>query len=166
MNGSRGCQSGGGAGSVCGAERSGPWRLAFDTMLAGRSQIADPFRVVKLANQRFDQARRLAQRERLGIVATAAIRCIDRGGCSPRLMNVSTSGAPDGSSGTMSWRPSRSLLGGKSSRCLVSDLEPHGGLRSLSALMLGALATGVDLTTAKAVGSRGVFPSRGVVRND
>jgi hypothetical protein len=33
---------------------SGPWRLAFTTMLPGAIEVADPFHVVKLANQRLD----------------------------------------------------------------------------------------------------------------
>lgn len=30
---------------------SGPWRLPFDTMLPDAAQVADPFHLVKLANQ-------------------------------------------------------------------------------------------------------------------
>ncbi len=33
---------------------SGPWRLAFTTMLPDATQVADPFHLVKLANQRLD----------------------------------------------------------------------------------------------------------------
>lgn len=45
---------------------SGPWRLAFDTMLPGAIQVADPFHLVKLANQRLDEVRRRVQNETLG----------------------------------------------------------------------------------------------------
>jgi transposase len=45
---------------------SGPWRLAFDTMLPDADQVADPFHVVKLANQRLDEVRRRVQNETLG----------------------------------------------------------------------------------------------------
>lgn len=45
---------------------SGPWRLAFDTMLPHATQVADPFHVCKLANQRLDETRRRVQNETLG----------------------------------------------------------------------------------------------------
>lgn len=45
---------------------SGPWRLAFDTMLPDADQVADPFHLVKLANQRLDEVRRRVQQETLG----------------------------------------------------------------------------------------------------
>lgn len=45
---------------------SGPWRSAFDTMLPHATQVADPFHVVKLANQRLDEVRRRVQNETLG----------------------------------------------------------------------------------------------------
>ena len=45
---------------------SGPWRLAFDTMLPDAAQVADPFHLVKLANQRLDEVRRRVQNETLG----------------------------------------------------------------------------------------------------
>lgn len=45
---------------------SGPWRLAFDTMLPDARQVADPFHLVKLANQRLDEVRRRVQHETLG----------------------------------------------------------------------------------------------------
>jgi transposase len=45
---------------------SGPWRLAFTTMLPDAVQVADPFHVVKLANQRLDDVRRRVQNETLG----------------------------------------------------------------------------------------------------
>ena len=45
---------------------SGPWRLTFDTMLPHAGQVADPFHVVKLANQRLDEVRRRVQHDTLG----------------------------------------------------------------------------------------------------
>jgi transposase len=45
---------------------SGPWRAAFDTMLPDATQVADPFHLVKLANQRVDEVRRRVQNETLG----------------------------------------------------------------------------------------------------
>ena len=45
---------------------SGPWRLAFDTMLPTAAQVADPFHLVKLANQRVDEVRRRVQNDTMG----------------------------------------------------------------------------------------------------
>jgi len=45
---------------------SGPWRLAFDTMLPDATQVADPFHLIKLANQRLDEVRRRVQNETMG----------------------------------------------------------------------------------------------------
>ena len=45
---------------------SGPYRVTFDTMLPDATQVADPFHVVKLANQRLDEVRRRVQNETLG----------------------------------------------------------------------------------------------------
>jgi transposase len=45
---------------------SGPWRLAFTTMLPGAVQVADPFHLVQLANQRLDDVRRRVQHDTLG----------------------------------------------------------------------------------------------------
>ncbi|MGZ4708107.1 MAG: ISL3 family transposase [Acidimicrobiales bacterium] len=54
--------------AICWAvlDLSGPWRLAFDTMLPDAGQVADPFHLVKLANQRVDEVRRRVQNETLG----------------------------------------------------------------------------------------------------
>ena len=45
---------------------SGPYRKVFDTVLPDAVQVADPFHVVKLANQRLDEVRRRVQNETLG----------------------------------------------------------------------------------------------------
>lgn len=45
---------------------SGPWRLAFDTMLPAAVQVADVFHLVKLANSKLDEVRRRVQQATLG----------------------------------------------------------------------------------------------------
>lgn len=45
---------------------SGPYRLVFNTMTPGAVQIADPFHLVKLANEKLDEVRRRVQNETLG----------------------------------------------------------------------------------------------------
>jgi transposase len=45
---------------------SGPYRSVFDTMLPDATQVADPFHLVKLANQALDECRRRVQNETLG----------------------------------------------------------------------------------------------------
>ena len=45
---------------------SGPYRAVFDTMLPDAIQVADPFHVVKLANQKLDECRRRVQNETCG----------------------------------------------------------------------------------------------------
>jgi transposase len=54
--------------AICWAvlDLSGPWRSAFDTMLPDAVQVADPFHLIKLANQRLDEVRRRVQNETLG----------------------------------------------------------------------------------------------------
>ena len=54
--------------AICWAvlDLSGPWRLAFDTMLPDAGQVADPFHLVKLANLRLDEVRRRVQHETFG----------------------------------------------------------------------------------------------------
>ncbi len=44
---------------------SGPYRAAFDAMLPGTIQVADPFHVVTLANATLDECRRRVQNELL-----------------------------------------------------------------------------------------------------
>lgn len=45
---------------------SGTYRAAFDTVLPDAIQVADPFHVVKLANQKLDECRRRVQNQTLG----------------------------------------------------------------------------------------------------
>jgi transposase len=47
-------------------DMSGPFKAVFDTMLPDAVQIADPFHVVKLANERLDDVRRRVQNTTLG----------------------------------------------------------------------------------------------------
>lgn len=45
---------------------SGPYRKVFNVMLPNATQVADPFHVVKLANQKIDECRRRVQNETMG----------------------------------------------------------------------------------------------------
>lgn len=45
---------------------SGPYRATFDTILPDAHQVADPFHLTKLANQRLDEVRRRVQNQTLG----------------------------------------------------------------------------------------------------
>ena len=45
---------------------SGSYRTAYDRVLPNAVQVADPFHVICLANQRFDEVRRRVQNETLG----------------------------------------------------------------------------------------------------
>lgn len=96
--------------AICWAvlDLSGPWRLAFDTMLPDATQVADPFHLVKLANQRLDEVRRRVQTETLGhrghkddplyrsrrLLTRADERLDDRG--RQRLLGLLAAGDPKG----------------------------------------------------------------------
>ena len=45
---------------------SGPYRLVFNTMVPDAVQVADPFHLVKLANQKLDEVRRRVQNDTTG----------------------------------------------------------------------------------------------------
>ena len=47
-------------------DMSGPYRTAYDRVLPNALQVADPFHVIRLANQRLDEVRRRVQNETLG----------------------------------------------------------------------------------------------------
>ena len=48
------------------SDMSGSYRMAYDKVLPDARQVADPFHVVRLANQRLDEVRRRVQNETLG----------------------------------------------------------------------------------------------------
>ncbi len=87
---------------------SGPWRLAFDTMLPAATQVAGPFHLVKLANTKLDECRRRVQNETLGhrghktdplyrsrrLLTKADERLDDRG--RSKLMGLLDAGDPQG----------------------------------------------------------------------
>ena len=60
---------------------SGPYRLVFNTMVPDAVQVADPFHLIKLANQRLDECRRRVQNETMGHRGRKATRCIGAVGC-------------------------------------------------------------------------------------
>ena len=45
---------------------SGPYRKAYNRVLPNALQVADPFHVIRLANQRLDEVRRRVPNETLG----------------------------------------------------------------------------------------------------
>ena len=47
-------------------DMSGPYRVAYDKVLPHARQVADPFHVIRVANQRLDEVRRRVQNETLG----------------------------------------------------------------------------------------------------
>ena len=47
-------------------DMSGPYRKAYNRVLPNAVQVADPFHVIRLANQRLDEVRRRTQNETLG----------------------------------------------------------------------------------------------------
>jgi transposase len=101
---------------------SGPWRLAFDTMLPDATQVADPFHLVKLANQRLDEVRRRVQHETLGhrghkndplyrcrrLLTKASERLEDRG--RSKLLGLLDAGDPRGEVRT-AWHAKETVRG-------------------------------------------------------
>jgi transposase len=87
---------------------SGPYRATFDVMLPHVWQIADPFHLVRLANQRLDEVRRRVQNQTLGhrgrkddplyrarrLLTKADERLDDRG--RTRLLGLLDAGDPHG----------------------------------------------------------------------
>jgi transposase len=87
---------------------SGPYRAVFDTMLPDAVQIADPFHLIRLANQKLDECRRRVQNQTLGHrgrkidplyrarrLLTRADERLDQAGRS-RLLGLLDAGDPDG----------------------------------------------------------------------
>ena len=60
---------------------SGPYRAVFDTMLPDATQIADPFHLIRLANQKLDECRRRVQNQTLGHRGRKTDPCIGPGAC-------------------------------------------------------------------------------------
>jgi transposase len=101
---------------------SGPWRLAFDTMLPDATQVADPFHLVKLANERLDEVRRRVQNDTLGhrgrkddplwrsrrLLTKADERLDDRG--RTRLLGLLDAGDPRGDVRT-AWHAKETVRG-------------------------------------------------------
>ncbi|MFN8103921.1 MAG: ISL3 family transposase [Acidimicrobiia bacterium] len=122
---------------------SGPWRLAFDTMLPHAIQVADPFHLVKLANQRLDEVRRRVQNDTLGhrgrkpdplfrcrrLLTKADERLDDRG--RQRLLGLLEAGDPRGEV-RMAWHAKEVV------RSLFDPMEPEIALEFVTRL-------GIDL---------------------
>lgn len=87
---------------------SGPYKAVFDDVLPEAVQVADPFHVVRLANQRLDECRRRVQNETLGhrgrktdplyrarrLLTRADERLQDKG--RTKLVGLLEAGDPDG----------------------------------------------------------------------
>lgn len=87
---------------------SGPYRTAYNQVLPNALQVADPFHVIRLANQRLDEVRRRVQNETLGhrgrkndplyrirrLLAAASERISDQG--RTRLRGLLDAGDPYG----------------------------------------------------------------------
>ena len=87
---------------------SGSYRTAYDRVLPNALQVADPFHVIRLANQRLDEVRRRVQNETLGhrgrkadplyrirrLLTSASERISDRG--RTRLRGLLDAGDPHG----------------------------------------------------------------------
>ena len=123
---------------------SGPYRTAYDRVIPHARQIADPFHVVRLANERLDQVRRRTQNETLGHrgrkgdplygirrLLTAAHERLDHRG-EVRLKGLLEAGDPHGEV-RMAWhaketvrgvyRISGPALAGQYTRRLAADLQ-------------------------------------------
>ena len=89
-------------------DMSGPYRTAYDRVLPNALQVADPFHVIRLANQRLDEVRRRVQNDTLGhrgrkdgplygirrLLTAASERISDRG--KVRLRGLLDAGDPHG----------------------------------------------------------------------
>ena len=89
-------------------DMSGPYRTAYDRVLPNALQVADPFHVIRLANQRLDEVRRRVQNETHGhrgrkgdplygarrLLTAASERISDRG--RTRLRGLLDAGDPHG----------------------------------------------------------------------
>ncbi len=118
---------------------SGPYRKVFDTMTPDAVQVADPFHVVKLANQKLDEVRRRVQNETCGHrgrkddplyrcrrLLTRADERLDEGGRA-KLLGLLAAGDPHGEVRT-AWH-AKELV-----RQLYSHTDPDTGLEWVTAL--------------------------------
>ena len=101
---------------------SGPYRTAYDRVLPNAVQVADPFHVIRLANQRLDDLRRRTQNETLGhrgrkgdplhrirrLLTAAHERISDRG--QVRLRGLLDAGDPHGEVRT-AWHATETVRG-------------------------------------------------------
>jgi hypothetical protein len=109
---------------------SGPWRLTFDTVVPWATQIADPFHVTKLANQRLDEVRRAGSRTRpSAIEAASTIRSTGPAGCSPAPTNASMTAAAAGCSAC--WTPAI-----RATRCAPRGTRRRWSARSMTTTTL------------------------------
>ncbi|MDE0170371.1 MAG: ISL3 family transposase [bacterium] len=103
-------------------DMSGPYRAAYDRVLPNALQVADPFHVIRLANQRLDEVRRRIQNETLGhrgrkgdplyrirrLLTAASERISDRG--QTRLRGLLDAGDPHGEVRT-AWHAKETVRG-------------------------------------------------------
>ena len=103
-------------------DMSGPYRTAYDRVLPNALQVADPFHVIRLANQRLDEVRRRVQNETLGhrgrkedplyrirrLLTAASERISDRG--RTRLRGLLDAGDPHGEVRT-AWHAKETVRG-------------------------------------------------------
>ena len=101
---------------------SGPYRTAYDRVLPDALQVADPFHVIRLANQRLDEVRRRVQNETMGhrgrkgdplygarrLLTAAHERISDRG--QVRLRGLLDAGDPHGEVRT-AWHAKETVRG-------------------------------------------------------
>ena len=89
---------------------SGPYRTVFDTMLPDAVQIADPFHLIRLANQRLDEVRRRIQNQTLGAKHLGSEPSVD--GVGRRLPQIDCPGdGPRNVAGRFGARPHPEGLG-------------------------------------------------------
>jgi len=67
---------------------SGAYRAVFDAVLPEATQVADPFHVVKLANEKLDETRRRVQNETQATGVRNTIRSSVVAGCSQEPRSV------------------------------------------------------------------------------
>ena len=118
---------------------SGSYRAVFDAVIPNATQVADPFHVIKLANEKLDEARRRVQNETLGhrgrkddplyrgrrLLTRAKQRLGDHG--EAKLMGLLKAGDPRGDVAT-AWRAKEAV------RELYAHIDPELALEWVEAL--------------------------------